>query len=845
MSKRIGWGQAYIVGAVLSGAALVSTNALAQSVGPVPTAPGCCEGGSATGANAWSSGNYTSVDWPSNPAPAPATGIVIGKAPPPPADTGWWTHGELEVGYRDFTTDPARNGSGAQNSNVWQQGQNLAKYYEYSDIAPGAFGGGHIATGTNDGLYQIDLWANNVGYNDQSYLLSASKAGEQYLTVIWDQTPHLYSTTAQTPYNFSGPYSLTVPAQTATTAALVPFMHRTDIGIHRDTAEGTYRWTPTEAWDFNVDYSHMTRDGTQSLGGVVGIPSTGATTATNYAMVLTPVHDSTQNYSANGEYAGTSPWGQNFTVKLGYRGSTYSDGSTSYTIENPLTGAGAGLLARESMWPSNQANGFVSAVAVDLPAQSRYVGSVNYTSMTQNSAFQPMSANFTGTAPSVNPLPASSLNGDINTLLSNNVLTTKITPELTNKLTYRYYDFDNQTPQILFTQWLSYDGAPPGSAFEGAFQSLTMKYIKQDASESLNWRPSQYWNFNAGYNYERYDYHEADVSATNENSAKISADYKPFTWLTARSSASYGYRTYENYNYAGNVWNSQIPVAATLGPVCGLTGTAACVQDTFGYASAYRQFMFDNRQQTRGQLALDIVAFPRVTVSPTIKYQDDYYGINPTYEYGIDDRKSLSFGVDTSYVANSQLTWVFAYYQEYGFMSMDGGNTGHGATCLPGGAPLGCGPGSVGTTAYTANDKATVNTISAGSVWSAIPDRLDIDLRVALTKGRDQEDLWQYGPGIATPFPTGGQYPADTTWFTHLDATAIYKFDPTFVSSLGWKGDLKFKLRYTWELNSVQNWQNAGVLPFSATQGANYLLLASDNPNYNIQMVAASFVATW
>ena len=51
-------------------------------------------------------------------------------------------------------------------------------------------------------------------------------------------------------------------------------------------------------------------------------------------------------------------------------------------------------------------------------------------------------------------LPASSLNGAINTLLSNNVLTTQITPDLKSKLSYRYYDFDNNTPELLFADWV-------------------------------------------------------------------------------------------------------------------------------------------------------------------------------------------------------------------------------------------------------------------------------------------------------------------------------------------------------------------------------------------------------
>ena len=242
-----------------------------------------------------------------------------------------------------------------------------------------------------------------------------------------------------------------MPAQVTAGAGLGALpLHQTDLGITRDTAYGAYRWTPGDAWDFNVDYSYLRRTGEQPTGGVIGLSNSN----TGYIMVPTPVQDLTQNYGANGEYAGTSPWGQGYTLKLGYKGSQYHDDLTSYTIENPVSGTTIPT-ARELLWPSNQANGFVGTVAAELPMQSRYVGTFNYTSMTQNSAFIPMSANFGGSATSVNPLPASGLNGQINTILSNNVFTVKITPELTLKLTYRYYDFDNQTPQILFDQWIS------------------------------------------------------------------------------------------------------------------------------------------------------------------------------------------------------------------------------------------------------------------------------------------------------------------------------------------------------------------------------------------------------
>ena len=57
-------------------------------------------------------------------------------------------------------------------------------------------------------------------------------------------------------------------------------------------------------------------------------------------------------------------------------------------------------------------------------------------------------------------LPASSLNGAVNTFLSNNVVTTQITPELKSKLSYRYYNFANNTPELFFPNWTLTDVRP-------------------------------------------------------------------------------------------------------------------------------------------------------------------------------------------------------------------------------------------------------------------------------------------------------------------------------------------------------------------------------------------------
>ena len=52
-----------------------------------------------------------------------------------------------------------------------------------------------------------------------------------------------------------------------------------------------------------------------------------------------------------------------------------------------------------------------------------------------------------------------SLDGSINTLLVNNVVTTQITPDLKTKLSYRYYDYDNQTPELNISDWAIADAS--------------------------------------------------------------------------------------------------------------------------------------------------------------------------------------------------------------------------------------------------------------------------------------------------------------------------------------------------------------------------------------------------
>ena len=731
----------------------------------------------------------------------------------------WWFHGDVEVGARMFLNDPQRNGNQVRNGNNDQNGQNLAGFYRYQDQRPGPFGNFWLATGTKDGLYKIELGGKNVGYDDQRLWLDASKAGQHYFNFMWDQDPHLYSTTAQTFYQGVGTTNLTLPpgyATGATGAGIVPFLYTTDIGIKRDTASANYRWTPDDAWDIKADYSHLHRSGTQ-VDGVVGF---GTSFGYGPTQVPRPVDDVTQNYGLNGEYAGTSPWGKRFTFKIAYTGSTYTDAFLGYTIADPITGGKSGTTALLSTWPSNNANGFSGTLGADLPWNSRYAGTFGYNMMRQDSSFDPMSQQNIGFV-----LPASSLNGAINTVLSNNIVTTKITPELTSKLNYRYYDFQNDTPQIMFgapggtTSWISYDQA---TATERTIQSLTMAYVKQNAGGDLNWRPSKEWNFGIGYGYERYDYTQVDATSTDENSGKVYADWKPMTWFTFRSSGYYSDRTANNYNYVANVGSIQFPGSTPA-------------QNSFYYNPSYRQMMIDGRQRWKANLAVDLTVVHGLTITPTFKYQNDSYpDVDGVTTLGLQYSRSLAGGVDATYVLNPDTSFMVGYEREYYHQLLMGSSSTSNTAVI----------GVGGVYSAQTDDKTTVDTFTAAVRYAAIPDKLNLSLRYAASHGVDAMRL-NLATGAA---PTGGQFPDATTWFQRLDAEAAYTFDKEQVAAIGWKGDIVAKLHYAWESNSVANWQNDPLAPYNnpaLASGTSAIFMAYDNPNYNVQQLMASLGFKW
>ena len=80
-----------------------------------------------------------------------------------------------------------------------QEPRQVLRIQRRSSRAP--FGNVWLSTGTSDGLYQVDFAGKNIGYDDQQILARADRRpASTTSTSCWDQSPHLYSTSAHTIY---------------------------------------------------------------------------------------------------------------------------------------------------------------------------------------------------------------------------------------------------------------------------------------------------------------------------------------------------------------------------------------------------------------------------------------------------------------------------------------------------------------------------------------------------------------------------------------------------------------------------------------------------------------------
>jgi MtrB/PioB family decaheme-associated outer membrane protein len=729
----------------------------------------------------------------------------------------WWYEGYAEIGGRAYLNNPDR--------------QKLGRFFRYEDWSPGVFGNFFVgAHKTGPDPIDIEAWGKNIGWTDQAFGLDIYKPGTYYLTFGWDETPHNYAFDAKTTFGPIGSNTLSSVSYPTTTPAAAQAVVNANtnvfnLGFRRDTASAAARWTPTDNWDITADYSHMHREGTQALSAVT---FSGAGSTPSSIQLPKPVNDTTQNGNLKAEYAGSSPWNKPFNVALGYGISVYNDqvgcdspvaarpatGADCLNFQNPWAGgvnaAGFPLWNRYGLPPDNQAHSFSATGGVGLPLNSRYMGTFQYTWMTQDDPFLPSTIN-AAVAPAT--LPRSSLGGDARTMLINNVVNTQITSDLTSNLRYRYYDYHSNTAQMRTTGLFNRPDSNAGGA--ATYDGVPGNFNKQNASEELVYRPWKWLDVGAAYEFERWQhqYLEPDDLAINpqpftyevtkENAGRAFFDAK-WGWSTLRTSVRYSQRRLDS-TYV-NITDSNV---------------------------TFRTIDLQDRNSTVIKSSWDITVTNAVTITPNGGYRLDNYPANGLAggTSGVSRNEVWNAGADIGWT----ITPMAALYVSY---THEDGN--RNAFESPGGAPV------VSRLQYRTRDLNDV--ITFGGKYTAIPDKLFLNASYAFSRGNSKwaSDCGPTGVCNVSPQPT---YPDIHNINQRIDASAKYMLDPMSFGLLA-KAQPYVKARVVWERNSNDSWQNVeqqlgwGISPTDANM-TRAVFLGMSNPNYDVVVGMLSFGMKW
>jgi MtrB/PioB family decaheme-associated outer membrane protein len=722
----------------------------------------------------------------------------------------WWYEGFAEIGGRFDLNHPDR--------------KDLGKFYEYRDLRPGVFGNFLFGAHRTQDPFDIEFWGKNVGWNDQAFGLDLAKPGQYYLTFGWDETPHVFWQNAKTLYNGVGTNNLTIPvfltpppATAGNNATILANSHTIDLKIRRDTASAAARWTPTDNWDVNLDYSHMHREGTMALGAV----SFSGATATRSAFELPrPVDETTQNGNLKAEYAGSTPWGKPFNVALGGGISIYDNADPSLAFQNPWNPTDTATRPLNNLYslaPSNKAQSVNVSGGIGLPLNSRYMGTFQYTNMQVDDANLPWTNNTAyGSTPAfLTP------SRNASTTLFNNVLHTQITSDLKSTVRYRYYNYNTKddSPAVVFgsiaTPWCGNPDSKSSCNTDNEMR-FPRDFTKQNGNAELAWQAVKWLTVGAGYDWERWErgiYRDAPV--TNENTGKVFADAK-WGWSTLRTSLQYGERRYNEY---------QTP------PIAG------------GVTDAFRMRDLANRDRTKGQASWAIDVTKMVTITPNAgflydDYRTNFNFFNPT-EAGMKKAHSWNAGADATFNMSRDVALFVSYNYEAGNRQIYTQGNPNGT--ISGGFVQDGDRLSIETA-----DR--IHTFMFGSKVTVIPEKLYVDANYTFTTSTSELALnctpagCQYSP-LAT-------FPDIHNIMNRVDVQAKYMLDDSFMKNAGFAGKAYVKARVLWERNTNDSWQSLqnqfGYLVNPANATTTYSIwMGTGNPNYDVVVGQLSFGVKW
>ncbi len=689
--------------------------------------------------------------------------------------------GDIEAGVRLLPDRPSQ--------------ANRQKFEEYRDITEGAFLSNlQLRFSTPDEKYSLEALGSKWGQQDQEFGFGWGRLGLWSLGFSWDETPHVYSTTARMLESEAAGGIFTLPTPRPPLTAYNFGRRLDEVSLRWDTGKFSFSLTPTPDLELRADYTRIHKTGDRPIGMSFGGPGS------NLLETLEPIDQTIHDLRLKANIAH-----DRWQLQFGYALSMFDNGNHIVTADNPCFGLPAAVTAAPpgcgpdavgaqptggvSLAPSNQAHNWTIAGGVNLPMNTRINALVAYGLRFQNASFLPQTVNPAIVSPLLG-LPARSLDGTVATTLLSLQAVTRPLPPLTLTAKYRYYDYNDITKELQFS------GRVLNDRFVVAenVKALRPDYTKQNADLDAKWRFGSPLAVTVGTGWERWNRNEnvREVPTSDEYFGKVVIDYTPAEWLMAHLTYRPSARRIDEYNTWAHYMSLHLDPITTPA----LAGNQSPL---------LRKYDEGERDRQRTDLLLQIVPSEKLSGTINTGWKSDDYIRSPL---GLQQAVSWSAGADVTFVPFERLSVVAGYVREWIFEKQRSRTAA-----------------DISDTDWISDNADTIDTAHVG-LKAKLSETLDWTLGASYSTATGTVQTRNPGPLVNGP-ATAKRFPAFVDSLLRFDTALRYHFRDNWTASLG----------YVYETFGQHDWRTDTINPFVPAVGSS-IFLGNNTKGYDAHIVA-------
>jgi MtrB/PioB family decaheme-associated outer membrane protein len=367
-----------------------------------------------------------------------------------------------------------------------------------------------------DGRYFL-AYGDRLGLDSRQLLLEGGRQGGYRLNLEYAEIPWVWSDDARTYYSGAGSASQTLPAgwvtgNTSDMALLLPNLRDIRIGHQRDTLALGAALTRPSPWRARVDLEQTRRDGSFVKGASFLFTGT---------ELVAPLDEETTLVEAAIGYV--QPGWQ---IEGAYQVSLFESNDASVGWDNPFPAFNGGNRGELSLAPDNEFHQFVLTGSWRPSRNWNMAGQFAFGRATQDEPYLASTLNSGLTVP---PLPAGSLDGEVDTRIANFRVNGHFTDKLRGRLQVRYDDRDNGTARNLCPVVVT------DTFVRGPFANDPYSYRRQSAEAALDFRASSELSFTGSVSRKSTDRDFQEVDETTVDALSLSARATPSDRLSFRA----------------------------------------------------------------------------------------------------------------------------------------------------------------------------------------------------------------------------------------------------------------------------------------------------------------------